>query len=112
MLAIHFARRERSRFRRRDLWTFTYLGFFGVILNQGCFSIGLNYTTSERSVLLVALAPIMILILARFMGLEALTPAKTIGMIVALAGVLLLETERGSLAYAAGGRRHDHAGSE
>ena len=40
MLAIHFARRERSRFRRRDLWTFTYLGFFGVVLNQGCFSCG------------------------------------------------------------------------
>lgn len=99
MLAIHFARRERSRFRRRDLWTFTYLGFFGVILNQGCFSLGLNYTSSERSVLVVALAPIMILVLARLMGLESLTPAKTIGMIVAFAGVLLLETETGSLGH-------------
>lgn len=99
MVAIHFARRERSRFRMRDLWTFTYLGFFGVILNQGCFAVGLNYTTSERSVLLVALAPIIILVLARLMGLEALTPAKTIGMVVAFAGVSLLETETGSIGH-------------
>jgi drug/metabolite transporter (DMT)-like permease len=99
MLAIHFARRERTRFRWRDAWTFAYLAFFGVVLNQGCFTVGLNYTTSERSVLLVALAPIIVLVLARFMGLEALTPGKTIGMVIAFAGVVLLETERGSLGH-------------
>jgi drug/metabolite transporter (DMT)-like permease len=99
MLAVHFARRERTRFRPRDWWTFTYLAFFGVVLNQGCFTVGLNYTTSERSVLLLALAPIIILVLARFMGLEAITPGKTIGMVIAFAGVLLLETDRGSLGH-------------
>ena len=99
MLGIYFTRRERSRFRWRDTWTFTYLAFSGVVLNQGCFTVGLNYTTSERSVLLVALAPIIVLVLARFMGLEALTPGKTVGMLIAFAGVVLLETERGSLGH-------------
>jgi drug/metabolite transporter (DMT)-like permease len=97
MLAVHFSRRGRVRFRPGDWWTFTYLAFFGVVLNQGCYIVGLNYTTSERSVLLVALAPIIVLVLARSMGLEALTPGKTIGMAVAFAGVILLETEGGSL---------------
>ena len=65
MLVLHFIRRERARFQRPDLWTFAYLGFLGVFLNQGCFMVGLNYTTSERSVLLKALGPILILVFAR-----------------------------------------------
>jgi O-acetylserine/cysteine efflux transporter len=96
MLAIYFSRRDRSPLRLRDLWTFTYLGFLGVILNQGFYTVGLNYTTSERSVLIVALAPILVLLFARAMKLEAFTPAKIAGMAVALVGVLLLEAEPGS----------------
>jgi drug/metabolite transporter (DMT)-like permease len=100
MLAIHFARRERRRFRPPDAWTFLYLGFFGVILNQGGYTVGLNYTTSERSVVMVAITPIVVLVLARWLGLEKLTPLKITGMLVATAGVLLLETEHGSLGHA------------
>jgi drug/metabolite transporter (DMT)-like permease len=61
--------------------------------------VGLNYTTSERSVLVVALTPIIVLVLACLLKLEALTPAKTIGMVIASAGVVLLETDRGSLGH-------------
>jgi drug/metabolite transporter (DMT)-like permease len=31
------------------LWTASYLGFFGVFLNQGCFTVGLNYTSVSHS---------------------------------------------------------------
>lgn len=99
MLAIHSIRRERSRFQRRDLWMFAYLGFLGVFLNQGCFMVGLNYTTSERSVLVKALGPILILILARAMKLEAFTTAKIVGMVLAFFGVMLLETEGGRVGH-------------
>jgi drug/metabolite transporter (DMT)-like permease len=99
MLALHSIRRERSRFQRRDLWMFVYLGFLGVFLNQGCFMVGLNYTTSERSVLVKALGPIMILVIARAMKLEAFTSAKIVGMALAFFGVMLLETEGGRVGH-------------
>ncbi|HTZ98948.1 MAG TPA: DMT family transporter [Candidatus Aquilonibacter sp.] len=93
MLAVHFSRRGRARFHWRDAWMFAYLGFLGVVLNQGCFMTGLNYTTSERSVLVKAIGPILILLLARAMGLEAFSKAKIGGMALAFLGVVLLETE-------------------
>ena len=33
----------------RDLWAFTYLGFFGVAINQVCFTAGLRYTSVSHS---------------------------------------------------------------
>ncbi|MGC2332533.1 MAG: DMT family transporter [Candidatus Acidiferrales bacterium] len=99
MLALHFLRRERARFQKRDLGMFAYLGFLGVVLNQGCFMVGLNYTTSERSVLVKALGPILILVFARMMKLEAFTTAKIAGMALAFFGVMLLETEGGHVGH-------------
>jgi drug/metabolite transporter (DMT)-like permease len=93
MLVIYFLR-ERAPLRRRDLWTFFGLGLFGVAINQGCFTIGLNYTSSSHVVILVALDPIIVLLFASAMKLERFTTAKLIGMIVSFAGVMLLETDR------------------
>lgn len=93
MLGIYFSR-ERAPLRRRDLWTFFWLGVFGVAINQGFFTMGLNYTSSSHAVILVALDPIIVLLFASAMKLERFTAAKLIGMIVSLAGVLLLETDR------------------
>jgi len=100
MLALHFTRRERARFQRRDFWTFAYLGFLGVFLNQGCFMVGLGYTTSGRSVLTKALGPILILVFARAMKLESFTTPKIVGMALAFCGVMLLETEGGAAGHA------------
>lgn len=93
MLAIYFSR-GRAPLRRRDLWTFFWLGLFGVAINQGCFTMGLNYTSSSHAVILVALDPIIVLLFASAMKLERFTTAKLIGMIVSFTGVLLLETDR------------------
>jgi drug/metabolite transporter (DMT)-like permease len=98
MLPIYFSRR-RARLRLRDLWPFAYLGFVGVVVNQGLFTVGLNYTTSSHSAVIIAVGPIIILLLARAMKLEAVTPAKIVGMAVAFAGVFLLEAENGSPAH-------------
>lgn len=93
MLAIYFSR-ERASLRRRDLGTFFWLGLFGVAINQGCFTMGLNYTSSSHAVILVALDPIIVLLFASAMKLERFTTAKLIGMIVSFTGVMLLETDR------------------
>jgi drug/metabolite transporter (DMT)-like permease len=99
MLPIYFSRRQRAALRLRDLWPFAYLGFWGVVVNQGLFTIGLNYTTSDHSAVIIAVGPIIVLLLARILKLEAITPAKILGMGVAFAGVFLLEAENGSLAH-------------
>jgi drug/metabolite transporter (DMT)-like permease len=99
MLVIYFSRRERQPLKLRDVWPFLYLGFFGVVLNQGLFTVGLNYTTSDHSAVLIAIGPIIILLLARALKLEALTVAKVVGMAISFVGVYLLETEQGSPAH-------------
>jgi len=99
MLAIYYLRGERQTLKLRDTWPFLYLGFFGVVLNQGLFTVGLNYTTSDHSAVLIAIGPIIILLLARVLKLEALTVAKVVGMAISFVGVYLLETEQGSPAH-------------
>lgn len=99
LLGIYIAQRKRTPLRARDVWTFAYLGFFGYALNQGCFVLGLGRTTSEHSVVIIASAPIVILLLASALRLEKLTPAKILGMAICFLGVVLLETENGSPAH-------------
>ncbi|MGB9068044.1 MAG: DMT family transporter [Candidatus Acidiferrales bacterium] len=96
LLSLYFSRRNRTPLDRRDLWTFAYLGFFGYAINQGGFVTGLSLTTSEHSVIIVALGPILILAMARAMGLETLTPGKVFGMLISFCGVIVLETDSGS----------------
>jgi drug/metabolite transporter (DMT)-like permease len=96
LLSLYFSRKNRTPLDRRDLWTFAYLGFFGYAINQGGFVTGLSLTTSEHSVIIVALGPILILAMARAMGLETLTPGKVFGMLISFCGVIVLETDSGS----------------
>lgn len=96
LLAIYFAQRDRTPPRARDIWTFVYLGFFGYVVNQGCFVVGLGRTTSDHSVVIIASAPIIILLLASASKLEKLTATKIFGMSICFLGVVLLETEHGS----------------
>ncbi|HXN24038.1 MAG TPA: EamA family transporter [Candidatus Dormibacteraeota bacterium] len=84
------------RFTYRDIWTFTYLGFFGVAINQVCFTAGLRYTSVGHSAIIVAMGPIFVLLLSGAIGLERLTVQKIIGMGIAFAGVLCIATERAS----------------
>lgn len=84
-----------ARPARGDFWTFVQLGFFGVAVNQVCFTVGLNYTTVGHSALIIGTGPISILLMAWALGLEAVTLKKTLGMLVAFAGVVVLAAEHG-----------------
>ena len=97
MLPVYFAqpRPRRTPLDRRDICAFAVLGFFGVIINSGCFVLGLTQTTSEHSVIVRALGPVLVLALAVALALEKLTPAKAAGMLISFLGVVLLETGHG-----------------
>lgn len=80
---------------RQDFWTFLLLAVLGVVINQGCFVIGLNYTTVGHSALIMGMGPITILILAWSQRLEVATSRKIIGLAMAFTGVVVLAVEKG-----------------
>jgi drug/metabolite transporter (DMT)-like permease len=92
------AARKRG-FTRRDVWTFLYLGFFGVSVNQFCFTLGLHYTSVSHSAVIVGMGPIYTLILAVLLRLERASWHKTVGMAIAFTGIAVLASEGGISAH-------------
>jgi drug/metabolite transporter (DMT)-like permease len=93
-----FAKTERAvgrGFTRRDAWTFLYLGFFGVSVNQFCFTLGLHYTSVSHSAIIVGMGPIYTLVLAVVLRLERATWHKAVGMAIAFTGIAVLASEHG-----------------
>jgi drug/metabolite transporter (DMT)-like permease len=93
-----FADARRARMQgltRRDLWTFFYLGFFGVVINQMCFTMGLRYTSVSHAAVIVGMGPIYTLALAVLFRLERATWHKVVGMAIAFVGVAVLASENG-----------------
>lgn len=88
-------------FTRRDVWTFLYLGFFGVSVNQFCFTLGLHYTSVSHSAVIVGMGPIYTLILAVLLRLECATWHKAVGMTIAFTGIAVLASEQGISAHSA-----------
>lgn len=97
ILPFYFARRRRNPLLPRNSGAFAYLLLLGVLMaiNQAGFTIGLGYTSSGRSSVILACGPVIVLLFARAMKQEALTATKILGTAFALTGVLLLETEQG-----------------
>lgn len=97
--ATHFRQSAEMKVTKRlvsgDFWTFLLLAFFGMVINQGCFVVGLNYTTVGHSALIMGMAPITILILAWGQGLEVATSRKIIGLAMGFTGVTVLALEKG-----------------
>jgi len=81
----------------RDLFTFAYLGFFCVSLNQMCFTVGLRYTSVAHSAIILGMGPIYALVLAVLFRLESLTSSKALGMAVSFAGVAILASASGGV---------------
>ncbi|HVN06128.1 MAG TPA: DMT family transporter [Bryobacteraceae bacterium] len=74
------------------------LGLFGVTLNQVFFVVGLSRTSVFHSALIIGLGPLLVLILACMRGLEKMTARKMAGMLIALAGLVLLKAFEPSMA--------------
>jgi drug/metabolite transporter (DMT)-like permease len=95
MLAIYWGKKPRVRLQRRHIGVFVCLAFFGVIVNQGLFTAGLDYTIPSHSAIIGAIDPILILLLARAMRIESFSAGKLIGMGLAFTGIVVLEIQQG-----------------
>ena len=87
---------------RRKTWAWhelrglLLLGIFGVIANQLFFVLGLAWTSVGHAAIIMTLMPVMVLLLAAFVGQERITARKVAGMIVAATGVGALQLEKKS----------------
>ncbi len=98
LLALYLGRRvyrQHQRLQEGDWKWFALLGLFGVAGNQAGFTIGLHYTTVAHSSLIISLSPLLVLLLATHMKLEAFTKMKVIGMLLSFSGVAVLVSEHG-----------------
>lgn len=86
-------------FTARDIWTFLYLGFFGVVVNQMCFTMGLRYTSVSHAAVIVGMGPLYTLVLAVLFRLEKATAHKIVGMLIAFVGIAILASENGISAH-------------
>jgi drug/metabolite transporter (DMT)-like permease len=93
------AETRRRGFNRRDHWTFLYLGFFGVTVNQVCFTVGLRLTSVSHASVIVGMAPIYTLALAVLLRMEKPTWRKATGMAIAFAGIAVMTSENGITAH-------------
>ncbi len=83
-------RRHPPTWTLRDLPLMVAIGIFGVSLNQFLFVVGLSRTSVAHAAIFANLSPFLVLLLASASGLEKLTPRKSVGIMVALGGVILL----------------------
>lgn len=70
------------------------MAFAGVTLNQLCYIGGLDRTSVTHTGLIQAIGPVMVLLLSAFLGMEALTHRKLLGMLISFLGVALLLAEK------------------
>ncbi len=78
------------RLSRMDLRWVVLTTLMGTILYQVCFAIGLKYTTSTNSALLVSTMPAWTALISMFMGLVRVRRAMLFGLAVTFTGVVLV----------------------
>lgn len=80
----------------RDFLMLGLCGFFGVALNQMAFFYGLSLTQPINASVIMTISPIMVFVVAYFIGRERLTPWKIAGLILGAVGAYLLITKDGA----------------
>ena len=105
ILPAYLLRRKtqaRAAFQWRDVPALLFLGVLGVAANQVFFVAGLSRTSVAHSSLMIGLTPVLVLLAAAAFGLERLTARKLLGMVIALAGIVALNSSKTGTASIAG----------
>jgi len=95
LLAILFLRRGAPRIERKDWPKFLWLGLLGIPINQFFYLYGLSFSTAANGALLYATTPVFVLLLSKYFLGEKITLPKTLGILLAFAGVVVVIFERG-----------------
>ena len=79
----------------RDWWYVALLGILNIPINQFFFLIGISYTSAPNVSLAYALTPVFVFIIAAIFLKERVSALKIIGIAVAVAGAIVLLSEKG-----------------
>jgi len=86
----------KERVKYKDLLLLFAFSFFGVVINQTLFLVGLDLTTPINSSILLSTNPIFAFIFAALILKEKITFLKGSGLAIGLSGVLLLILQNGT----------------
>lgn len=81
---------------RKDLLYLFGCSFFGVVINQVLFLVGLDLTSPVNSSIIISTNPIFAFVFAAFILKEKITLLKGSGLAIGLSGVLLLILQNGT----------------
>jgi len=70
--------------------------FFGMVINQVLFLVGLNYTSPVNSSIIISTNPIFAFVFAALILKENITMLKGIGLAIGLSGVMMLILQNGT----------------
>ncbi len=84
------ARRKHPKVDKSFIINVTVLSILGMALGQGLFLIGLKYTTSINSAILITCIPILTLFFVVISGHEKLTWNRFLGFLLSFGGVILM----------------------
>jgi drug/metabolite transporter (DMT)-like permease len=76
-------------------WPLVWLGVIGNTIYQICFMEGLERTSATKSSLIIAGMPALVTLTAGILGIERVTAAQRIAVLVATAGVVVVVVGRG-----------------
>ena len=77
------------RIKLKDSWIFVGAGVLGTLGLNLCYNFSINELSLSQAAVLIALAPIFVMVFAFFMFHEAITAKKVISIILALVGCVL-----------------------
>jgi len=81
---------------RKELLYLFGCSFFGMVINQVLFLVGLNYTSPVNSSIIISTNPIFAFVFAALVLKEKITFLKGTGLAIGLSGVLLLILQNGT----------------
>ncbi len=88
---------------RKDLLYLFGCSFFGVVINQTLFLVGLNLTSPINSSIILSTNPIFAFIFAAFILKEKISLLKGTGLAIGFAGVLILILKNGTTGLSSSG---------
>jgi drug/metabolite transporter (DMT)-like permease len=86
----------KERVNRKDLLYLFVCSFFGVVINQTLFLVGLDMTTPINSSIILSTNPIFAFVFAALILREHITLLKGVGLAIGLSGVLMLILKNGT----------------
>ena len=95
LMSLFFVRHRSFGIERQDWPKIAWLGFLGLPINQFFYLYGLGFSTAANGALLYATTPVFVLALSHFILKEKITAKRTIGIVLAFAGVAVVIFERG-----------------